>query len=261
MPETSAFFFRIGFEIPVEVREDINSWSKLGGTVGFLGVEGHGIVCAFCCADSPREESTAVLKSLKDDGIEVMMLTGDNRDAACLIGEQLGLNEPDIKYELLPEDKLTIIDDMKQEKEEGSFSRCYKQNQLVMMCGDGVNDAPALAKSDIGVAMGAGAALAMETSDLTLLDSNLEKLLYSIKMGKRVSRKIRENITFSFVTKAIVVSLTFAGYSYLWAAIAVDVGSMLVVTLNGMMLLPLRGSKTKKNAIGEEDIESNSEGD
>jgi len=255
-------FSRIGFDIPEGAREDIESWGKLGGTVGYLGLEGHGVVCAYCCADSPREESGAVLKTLKDDGIEVVMLTGDNRHAALAIGRAIGLEESDIKYELLPEEKLIIIGDMMENKSQGSFSSCFKESELVMMCGDGINDAPALAKSDIGVAMGAGAALAMETSDLTLLDSNLEKLLYSIKMGKRVSRKIRENIIFSFVTKAIVIVLTFAGYSSLWAAIAVDVGSMLIVTLNGMTLLPSKGDK-KKNPrnndaiIANEDIESN----
>jgi len=238
-------FRRIGFDIPEGVQE---SWAKLGGTVGYLGVEGHGVVCAYCCADSPREECATVLQTLKDDGIEVVMLTGDNRDAALLIGAQIGLEEPEIKYELLPEDKMTIIDGMIEKASRSLVSSCFTGNELVMMCGDGINDAPALAKADIGVAMGAGAALAMETSDLTLLDSNLEKLVYSIKMGKRVSRKIRENIIFSFLTKVIVVVLTFVGYSSLWAAIVVDVGSMLIVTLNGMTLLPSKGERNKKES-------------
>jgi len=238
-------FDRLGFDIPKEAREGIESWEKLGGTVGYLGVEGKGVVCAYCCTDSPREESARVLQTLKEDGIRVVMLTGDNRDAALLIGAQIGLDESDIKYELLPEDKLIIIGDMMENKGEGLISSCFKESELVMMCGDGINDAPALAKCDIGLAMGEGAALAMETSDLTLLDSDLEKLLYSIKMGKAVNRKIRENIIFSFVTKAIVVVTTLSGYSYLWAAIAVDVGSMLVVTLNGMMLLPSKGERKK----------------
>ena len=251
-------FDRIGFNIPEEALRDTKSWVKLGGTVGYLGVEGYGVVCAYCCADSPREESAAVLQTLKEDGIEVVMLTGDNRDAALLIGAQIGLEESDIKYELLPEDKLVIIGDMMEKKKsKGLVSSCFKESELVMMCGDGINDAPALAKCDIGLAMGAGAALAMETSDLTLLDSNLEKLLYSIKMGKDVSRKIRENIIFSVVTKVIVVILTFSGYSSLWAAIAVDVGSMLIVTLNGMTLLPSKGERKENHVIGNnEDIES-----
>ena len=103
-----------------------------------------------------------------------------------------------------------------------------------------MNDAPALAVADVGVAMGEGAALAMEMSDVTLMDSNLTKLLYSIQMGARVIRTIRENIIFSLFAKLFVVVLTFAGYMTLLLAIAADVGVMLVVTLNGMKLLPGR---------------------
>jgi hypothetical protein len=88
--------------------------------------------------------------------------------------------------------------------------------------------------------MGVGAALAMETADVTLLDSNLKKLVYSIKMGRRVLWKIRENVAFSLVIKAIVLGFTVMGKVALWAAIVSDVGAMLVVTLNGMLLLPSR---------------------
>jgi hypothetical protein len=94
--------------------------------------------------------------------------------------------------------------------------------------------------SKIGVAMGAGAALAMETADVTLLDSNLEKLEYSIAMGQRVIRKIQENIIFSLAVKFTVLGFTLVGRTHLWAAIASDVGAMIVVTLNSMMLLPSR---------------------
>jgi Cd2+/Zn2+-exporting ATPase len=104
--------------------------------------------------------------------------------------------------------------------------------------GDGVNDAPSLALSDVSVAMGEGSSLALETSDITLMDSNLSKLLYVVRMGRRVIRTIFENIFISLFLKALVVGLLFAGYGSLWAAIASDVGAMLIVTLNGMKLLP-----------------------
>jgi magnesium-transporting ATPase (P-type) len=102
----------------------------------------------------------------------------------------------------------------------------------------GINDGPALACADVGVSMGEGAALAMEMSDVTLMDSNLSKLVYIIQMGSRVLLTIRENILLSLFCKLAVVSLTFAGSMTLFYAIASDVGVMLLVTLNGMKLLP-----------------------
>jgi len=237
--------------LPDDIKKESSEWSSLGGTVGYMSIEGHGIVCAYCCADAPRIESASVLRSLKNLGIETVMLTGDNEEAALNIGRQIGLRRSQIKAHLLPEEKLQLIQDMIEEPHDGVSCISFKKRDLVLMCGDGVNDAPALASADIGVAMGAGAALAMETSDITLLDSNLEKLLFSLEIGKKVTCKIRENILFSFVTKAIVVGFTFAGYAHLWAAIGADVGSMLIVTLNGMTLLPQR--KREKSEVRTND--------
>ena len=100
-----------------------------------------------------------------------------------------------------------------------------------------MNDAPALAVADIGCSMGEGAAMAMEMSDVTLMDSNLNKLSYVIYMGRRVLRTVKENILISLVSKMVVVCLTFFGKMTLLLAIASDVGVMLIVTLNGMKLL------------------------
>jgi Cd2+/Zn2+-exporting ATPase len=112
-----------------------------------------------------------------------------------------------------------------------------KHRAAVLFCGDGVNAAPALTIADVGVAMDAGAALAMETADVTLLDPNLEKLELILHVGRRVIRKIWENVVFSISVKILVLGFALAGKNHLWVAIASDVGAMILVTLNATTLL------------------------
>lgn len=239
-------FERLGLldGLPDDARTESNQWTEQGGTVGFMSIEGEGIVSSYCVADSVRPESERVIAALVERGIDPIMLTGDNDASALVVGTQVGIGPHQIQSQLFPEDKLRFIEDLKeaaggQAAREGSLVLSNKKRELVLMCGDGVNDAPALAAAHVGVAMGAGgSALALETSDVTLLDSNLEKLLYCIDTGRRVNRKIVENVVFSLVAKAVVIVLALLGYVQLWGAIAADVGAMLVVTLNGMTLLP-----------------------
>jgi len=225
----------------------ISDWESMGATIGLMSIEGAGIVCAYSVADAIRPESIEVVQSLLKMGIDVHMLTGDKKESAHAVGSLVGLSKYQVLSELLPENKLRFIGSLRSETTHRSFltNPCAKR-QLVLMCGDGVNDAPALAASDVGVAMGAGAAVAMETADITLLDSDLSKLLYSLKMGRRVIQKITENIVFSFVTKLIVMILALFGKANLWTAIGTDIGSMLLVTLNGMTLLPKKDSNYEK---------------
>lgn len=233
-------------KLPTEMKTLTEKWAQSGGTVGFVSIDGEGIVGAYCVADKIRDETADVVRKLRNMGIDVMMLTGDQRPAALGIGSQIGLDAEAIMSELLPEDKLTKISALV--KETKSNKKCWKPKRAVMMVGDGVNDAPALALADVSVAMGEGAALAMATADVTLLDSNLSKLLYLVRMGRRVLRTIIENVAFSLIVKALVMGFTFAGRASLWAAIASDVGAMLLVTLNGMKLLP-SSRKVKENDL------------
>ena len=166
---------------------------------------------------------------LKKKGIEITMLTGDQSKAALGVAQQIGLEECDVKSDLLPEEKLVAIQDMVDHYHEQK--KMCRPKKKVMMVGDGVNDAPALALADISVAMGEGSALALETSDVTLMGSDLNNLMYIINLGPKVTQ-------FSLALKVIVVAVAFTTYGGLWLAISTDVGGMVIVTLNGMRLLP-----------------------
>lgn len=253
-------FRRIGIfgTLPALEISTINEWEAMGGTVGFISIEDEGIVGAYCVADAVRPEASQVLEEFKCMGIRMTMLTGDKRDAALAIGKPLGFSDGNIRSELLPEEKLGIVSSAKEDgsgyidvddtfKRSAFWGFCGKPS-LVLMVGDGINDAPSLAAANVGVAMGAGAALAMETADVTLTDSNLMKLSYSIKTGKRVLQKIEQNILFSLAVKLLVLAFALAGRASLWAAITSDVGAMVLVTLNGMSLLPLRRKSSLSGA-------------
>mmetsp|Transcript_3002 Transcript_3002/g.3299 ORF Transcript_3002/g.3299 Transcript_3002/m.3299 type:complete len:1163 (-) Transcript_3002:547-4035(-) len=141
-----------------------DTWCKNGGTVGYMSIDGD-VVCMYCVQDAAREESREVVCALKLMGIETVMLTGDNQHSALAIAREVGLADEDIHSQLLPKEKLDIIAELKFTKNTKNSPSSYcrgNENGFVLMVGDGVNDAPALVIADIGVAMGAGAALAME---------------------------------------------------------------------------------------------------
>lgn len=232
-------FKRIGLyeSLTEEQKRKTQDWSRTGGTVGFIGVAEEGIIGAYCVSDCVREEAKDVVSDLQFAGIRVMMLTGDSDNAAKAVAEQIGLSESAVHAELMPEDKLHFINGMKTPGVVGGSLNLFRRPPRVLFCGDGVNDGPALAVADIGVSMGDGAALALEMSDVTLMDSNLTKIIYMLKMGARVVSTIEENIVLSLACKALVITLTFFGYMTLFYAIASDVGVMLLVTMNGMKLL------------------------
>ncbi len=177
---------------------------------GFIGVE-----------DTPREESAEVLKALNDQGIRTLMLTGDNPQAAEKVRSNLGLDEA--QASLLPEQKLAAI------------SKLHDAYGLVAMVGDGINDSPALAKADLGIAMGgAGNAQVLETADVVLMNDNLKQLPFAVNLARFTNRLIKQNIAISLSVKFLVASLAIAGLTPLWTAVLADVGLALVVTLNGL---------------------------
>ncbi|EZP78609.1 cadmium-transporting ATPase [Parageobacillus genomosp. 1] len=213
--------------IQPEIKEQITTFQTQGKTVMALGTEKE-ILALIAVADEIRESSKEVIRKLHQVGIEkTVMLTGDNQRTAEAIGRQVGVSE--IKADLLPEDKLNFIKELRD------------KYQSVAMVGDGVNDAPALAASTVGVAMGgAGTDTALETADIALMSDDLSKLPYTIKLSRKALAIIKQNITFSLGIKALALLLIVPGWLTLWLAIFADMGATLIVTLNSMRLLKVK---------------------
>jgi Cd2+/Zn2+-exporting ATPase len=243
-------FKRLGYTISPQCIASAKQWSDDGGTVGYIGTE-RSIVGMFCAKDTTREEAYDVIQCLYRSGIEIAMLTGDGNGAAQAVGKEIGLPSSYVKSQMLPEDKLHYVSGLKGPSTNSHPSLCGKK-KLILFIGDGVNDAPSLAIADVGVAMGDGASLAMEMSDVTLMDSNLSKLVFSIRLGAKVISTVKQNIAFTMLVNSIAVVATLLGHMTLLLAIVTDVGTMLLVTLNGMKLL----SERTIDALEEESTKS-----
>jgi Cd2+/Zn2+-exporting ATPase len=176
-------------------------------------------------ADKPRSEAKGVIARLKSMGIpHLTMLTGDNSQTARAIAMSIGLEN--WSAELLPQEKVSQINEL------------VKQWKNVAMVGDGINDAPALAASSIGIAMGgAGTDMALETADVVLMGDDLSKLPYLVELGRRTISVMKQNITLSVLVKTAFVLMAIPGWLTLWLAVIGDTGVSLLVMLNGMRLL------------------------
>lgn len=183
------------------------------------------IIGVIALGDVIRLEAYKALQKIKKVGVEkVMMLSGDSQKIAVSIGNKVGVDES--LGNLLPEGKAQIIEQL-QEK-----------YGVVAMVGDGVNDAPAMAKSSVGIAMGfAGSDTAIETADMTLMTDNLNQVALAIDAGRRTLKIIQFNVFFALVTKALFLILAFFGHTNLWIAVAADTGAALVVIMNSLRLL------------------------
>ncbi|HEC14872.1 MAG TPA: HAD family hydrolase, partial [Rhodospirillales bacterium] len=213
-----------------EVNAQTKAFETAGRTVVVIGNDKH--VCGLIAlADTVRPAARGVIEALKRRGVaHLIMLTGDNRATAEAIASQVGIEE--VHAELLPEDKVAAVDEL------------VSKYGTVAMVGDGVNDAPAMARARFGIAMGAmGSDAAIETADIALMTDDLEKLPWLIGQSKRTLAVIAQNIVFSLGVKAIFVVLTFAGFATLWGAIAADVGASLLVVVNALRLLRLGRAK------------------
>jgi len=214
--------------IPLDVVADrIGQLQAQGKTVMILGTKTC-LLGLIAMADEVRDNCADVIRSLKKSEIKhTIMLTGDNTAASNSIAAVTGVDE--YKAELLPEHKLSAI--------QGLLDKYGK----VAMVGDGVNDAPALALSSVGIAMGGvGTDTALETADIVLMTDDLSKLPFLIQLSRKTLANIRENIIFSLTIKAIAIFAVFPGWMTLWLAILADMGASILVTLNSLRLLKVK---------------------
>jgi len=207
-----------------DVHDRLEKMAGDGRSVVVVGNQRH--VCGLIAiADAVRPEARSIVDQLRREGIaHVVMLTGDNQATATAIAAHTGVEE--VRAELLPADKVTAVEEL------------VSRYGAVAMVGDGVNDAPAMARATVGIAMGtAGSDAAIETADVALMADDLSKLPWLIRHSKRALAIIRQNIVLSLAVKAVFVALTFMGYATLWAAIAADMGVSLLVIGNALRLL------------------------
>ncbi|MCK1618899.1 cadmium-translocating P-type ATPase [Bradyrhizobium sp. 159] len=196
-----------------------------GKTVSLLVID-EKIAGAIAMRDEPRPDAEKGLKLLSDAGIRRMMLTGDNRRTAVAIGKQLGI---EVEAELLPEDKQRIV------------GRLQQQGSVVAKVGDGINDAPALAAADVGIAMGGGTDVALETADAAVLHGRVSDIAAMVDLSKRTMSNIRQNISIALGFKAVFLVTTVVGITGLWPAILADTGATVLVTVNALRLLKPSG--------------------
>ncbi|MFC4769888.1 heavy metal translocating P-type ATPase [Effusibacillus consociatus] len=221
-----AWFDELGYQWRDQL-QSVTDQQEQGNTVILLGNESK-VLGLIAISDVLRETSAETIRRLKEAGIvHTVMLTGDNERTAKAIQKQVGVDE--YQGELLPEHKLQRIQELK------------RRFQRVAMVGDGINDAPALASADIGIAMGgAGTDTALETADIVLMSDDLSKLSFTVRLSRRALAIIKQNIWFSLLVKAVFLVLTVMGLSNLWMAVFADTGAALIVITNGMRLMNTR---------------------
>lgn len=178
--------------------------------------------------DTIKEDTAAGLKALKDIGVtELVMLTGDNMQTAKKVADQTGITE--VHANLLPENKVEIAEEI------------LGKGRIAAFVGDGVNDAPVLARVDVGIAMGGlGSAAAMEAADVVIMDDNPKKISLAIRIGRKTVRLAKENIWFALVVKLLVLVLGALGLVNMWAAVFADVGVAVIAIANSMRALSVK---------------------
>ncbi len=204
----------------------ISALQEAGKTVSVLVIDGQ-LAGAIAMRDEARPDAKQGIAELNADGIKTVMLTGDNARTAVAIGRDLGV---EVRADLMPQDKQKIILELQ------------GQGLKVGKVGDGINDAPALAAADVGIAMGGGTDVALETADAAILHGRIGDIAAMIRLSRRTMRNIHQNITIALGLKAVFLVTTVLGITGLWPAILADTGATVLVTINALRLLRVERS-------------------
>ncbi|MFC1653372.1 heavy metal translocating P-type ATPase [Patescibacteria group bacterium] len=187
---TQNFIEEQGIIIDKPTLEMANKWKRLAQSVSFVGINKK-IITIIGVADEIKSESKKVIESLKNMKIKTVMLTGDNKQTAAVVSRKLEIDE--VQAEVLPKDKEKIV------------RKYTKKGKIVAMLGDGINDAPALAAADIGIAMGSGTDIAMESAGITLLHGNISLATSAIKLSKATMNNITQNLFWAFGYNIVLI--------------------------------------------------------
>lgn len=213
-----------GIQIDAEIETYATAREKAGNTAIFASINGK-VAGVLSIADSIRPEAEEALRELRASGVkQIIMLTGDNRHTAELAGAQLGLDQ--VYAELLPEDKVAMIQQLK------------NAGHRVAMAGDGINDAPAIATADIGLAMGEGGTdISMETADIVLMADRLDQFSHAYSLAKATVRNMKQNTFFAVGTVALLLAGVLLGKVFLASGMLIHELSVLLVILNAIRLI------------------------
>ena len=214
---------RTSLPIPESCRNTVEMLEKAGNTVVILHDTQH-ISGLIALRDTLRDDAKTTLAALRAMDIRGIMLTGDNPRAAATIADELGI---EYRAGLLPEDKVTAIS-------------MLNQQQPVAMLGDGINDAPAMKAATIGIAMGSGSDVALESADAALTQNRLSTLVAIIRLSRATHANIRQNIAIALGLKGVFLITTLLGITGLWLAVLADSGATALVTANALRLLRKR---------------------
>lgn len=204
------------------IEQQIKTLEQQGKTV-VLFADTQQVLAMFAVADTVKESSQQAIAALQHYGVKTLMLSGDNQYAVQMIAQQVGID--DARGDCLPEDKLNLVAD-------------YAQRSSIGMVGDGINDAPALARANIGFAMGSmGSDVAIETADVALMDDDITKIASFIGLSHQTHQILLQNIGLALFTKLLFLIITLLGFATMWMAVFADVGVSLLVVANGLRLL------------------------